>query len=261
MTIRRRFYLSLIAVLVLFLANLFIYFWSARIRAFAKSEWEQASACELMISSIRQELRNAGQEVMLVSQIQQEDNSLVIPDEITVFESRTIDAEKKIENLKAVASADQLAPIEEFRKSYLELSQAWLSYYHNAGKDENAAVRSLAHAEVLEQVVFDEQLDHLQELEDRRSFRAKLQFQNAETLANRVMAGTFLLSILIALTLSSRLSHHLVKGFSTLKQGAHLIGDLELEHRISYPARDEFSELAQSFNEMAEKLSSARHRL
>src|SRR5438552_6395520 len=100
MTIRRRFYLSLIAVLVLFLANLFIYFWSARIRAFAKSEWEQASVCELKIASIRQELRNSGQEVALVSQIQQEDNSLVIPDEIAVFEKRTSEAQQEIESLR-----------------------------------------------------------------------------------------------------------------------------------------------------------------
>src|SRR5437588_5068222 len=149
MTIRRRYYLSLIAVLVLFSANLFIYFWSARIRTFAKSEWEQASACELKISTIDFKLQRASQEIQVVSQIQQEDNSTIIPDEITDFDKRTKEVQKDIEDLSAIASPDQLAAIELFRKTSLELSQAWLAYYHNAGKDENAAVRSLAHAEVL----------------------------------------------------------------------------------------------------------------
>jgi PAS domain S-box-containing protein len=36
---------------------------------------------------------------------------------------------------------------------------------------------------------------------------------------------------------------------------------MELEHRIRYPVKDEFAELADSFNDMAAKLSSSRHKL
>src|SRR5262249_27580452 len=69
------------------------------------------------------------------------------------------------------------------------------------------------------------------------------------------------LSVLIAFALSWRFLRRLSFGFSTLKRGANLIGALELEHRIRYPAKDEIAGLAGSFNEMATKLSTARHKL
>src|SRR5437016_13433857 len=73
MTIRRRYYLSLLMVLALFGANLFAYFWSARIRHYAESEWDKATASELKLSSIRQELDNLNKHFVLASQIRQED--------------------------------------------------------------------------------------------------------------------------------------------------------------------------------------------
>ena len=77
MTIRRRYYLSLLMVLALFGANLFAYFWSARIRHYAESEWDKATASELKLSSIRQELDNLNKHFVLASQIRQEDSTAV----------------------------------------------------------------------------------------------------------------------------------------------------------------------------------------
>ena len=262
MTIRRRYYLSLLTVLALFGANLFAYFWSARTRTHAESEWDQATACELKISSIRQELDNLNKEVVLASQIQQEDNAnSPVGVETSSFEKRVRTEANDIEGLKAMASRDQLPAIEQLLKSYNELSQTWMSFYHNAGSDQAEAVRNLVQTDLLAQKVFGEELPNLHSLEVARVRRAQVQFQRAELFANRVIIATFLLSVFIAFALSSLVSRHLAYGFSTLKKGAHLIGDMELEHRIRYPHRDEFSELAESFNEMAEKLSGARYAL
>ncbi|MBZ5525071.1 MAG: response regulator, partial [Acidobacteriia bacterium] len=158
----------------------------------------------------------------------------------------------------------QIVPTEEFRQSYLELRQAWLEFYRNAGKKDDGsalAVYSLVRADELAQKVFTLQLPDLQNLEDARVVHAQAQFGGAERLAHRVIITTFVLSILIAFALSSLLSRHLAFGFATLKHGARLIGNMNLDHRIVYPAGDEFSELARSFNEMSEKLSLSGHDL
>ena len=261
MTIRRRYYLSLLMVLVLFGANLFAYFWSARMRHYAESEWDKATACELKLSSIRQELDNLNKHFVLASQIRQEDSTAVGATETGDFEKSISAAQDEIESLKEAASSDQLPAIKDFIQSYRGLTATWMAFYGNIGKDEAEAVRSQIEADLLVRKVFGEQLPNLQSLEAARVHRAHNQFQRAELLANRVIIISFVLSVLIAFALSSLVSRYLAAGFSTLKKGAHLIGDMELEHRIAYPARDEFAELAESFNEMAEKLSFARHQL
>jgi two-component system, cell cycle sensor histidine kinase and response regulator CckA len=261
MTIRRRYYLSLLIVLALFFANLVAYFWSARARQRAESEWNRATACELRLSSIRQELDNLNKEVTLASQIQEEDKGAPYNDETRrFFEKKTQVEEQEIEALLAEAPADQLSAIGDFHKTYIQLRDAWLGFYRTGGKDV-ADVTHMVTADSLAIKIFEQQLPSLQSRERDRINRARVQFQQAETLGWRVMVTTFFLSVLIAFAWSWRLSQHLTFGFSTLKHGAHLIGDLELEHRIQYPTRDEFQELAESFNEMAERLSSSRRKL
>src|SRR5947209_11439839 len=261
MTIRRRYYLSLVTVLALFGANLFAYFWSARVRSFSESEWDKATTCELKISSIREELDNLNKHVVLASQIQQEDRSSAGGVETTNFEKTIATTELDIRGLREAAAPDQLPALRSFIESYRDLTNAWMSFYSNAGKDEAAAVRNQIQADLLVQKVFGEQLPKLESLEAARIHTAQVQFQRAELLANRVIIATFLLSVLIAFALSFAVSRHLHVGFSTLKRGVRYIGDMELEHRITYPSKDEFAELAESFNEMAGKLSSARHEL
>lgn len=261
MTIRRRYYLSLLTVLALFGANLFAYFWSARVRSFSTSEWDKATTCELKISAIREELDNLNKHVVLASQIQQEDQSAAAGVEANNFEKTIATTELDIEALKDSASPDQISAIHSFIESYRDLTNTWMAFYNNAGKDEAAAIRNQIQADLLVQKVFGEQLPRLEALEAARVHSAQAQFQRAELLANRVIIATFLLSVLIAFALSLSVSRHLHIGFSTLKRGARYIGDMELEHRIKYPAKDEFAELAESFNEMAGKLSSARHEL
>src|SRR5215469_8936650 len=110
MTIRRRYYLYLLIVLGLFFANLVAYLWSARARKQAESEWDHATAAELKISSIRQELDNLNKEVTLASQMQQEEQASFINDETRLFFDKiTAAKEGEIESLKQDASPDQIA--------------------------------------------------------------------------------------------------------------------------------------------------------
>jgi PAS domain S-box-containing protein len=260
MTIQRRHQISLVIVLALFAANLFAYFWSARVRSAAQVEWSQATADELRLSSIRQELDLLNKEVNVASQFQQEYGNSLSMGEASTFQRRTSELLTEIDALKATASSEQVAPTEEFRRSYLDLRDAWMEFYRTAGKSDAGSATSISTqvlADNLSQNILTMQLPGLQNLEDARVTHAQTQFSGAERLAHRVIITTFVLSILIAFALSSLLSRHLAFGFATLKHGARLIGNMNLDHRISYPAGDEFSELARSFNEMSEKLSVA----
>ncbi|HEY6348381.1 MAG TPA: ATP-binding protein [Candidatus Angelobacter sp.] len=262
MTIRRRYSLLLVIVLGLFFANLIPYFWSARIRRLAESEWDHATAGELKLSNIRQELDNLYKEVTLASQRSQEEQaSFINAETLELFEKITTDKEAEIQSLKDDASASQIPAIEEFHQHYLEIRQSWLDFYRAGGKDEVAGVSALVRADSQAIIIFEQEIPNLQALEAERITSARTDFQRAEKVGLRVMLATFFLSVLIAFILSWRLSRRLSFGFSTLERGANLIGAMELEHRIRYGSKDEFSGLAESFNEMAEKLSSARFHL
>ena len=116
MTIRRRYYLSLLIVLGLFFANLIAYVWSAHARKLAESEWDHATAAELKLSSMRQELDNLNKEVTLASQMQPEEQASVMNEEtLNFFQRITAEKDAEIESLKRDASANQIAAIQEFQ--------------------------------------------------------------------------------------------------------------------------------------------------
>lgn len=262
MTIRRRYSLLLLIVLGLFFANLIAYFWSARIRRLAESEWDHATAGEIKLASIRQELDNLNIEVALARQMSEQEQASSFTEESRLsFEKTTAKKEQEMESLKEDASANQIPAIEELHQSFLALRDAWLDFYRAGGKDEGTALAAQVRADSLAIKIFEQEIPSLQSLEAERIKNARTDFQRAEKVGLRVMLATFFLSVLIAFVLSWRLSRRLSFGFSTLERGAHLIGDMELEHRIRYPAKDEFAGLAESFNEMAEKLSLARYHL
>ena len=261
MTIRRRYHLSLVIVLALFAANLFAYFWSAHMRSMAGAEWSNAAAGEMKIFSIHQELDLLNKEASVTSQLQQEYHNALVNDEISAFERKVRTELTEIDDLAATSPAGLRPAIEDFRRNYLELSDNWLTFYRNAGRedaDNAAAVRALVRADELAVVVFGSQLPNLQALEAAQVNHAQVQFQRAEQVAYRMIIATFLLSVLIAFALSVVLSRRLDFGFSTVKRGAQLIGEMDLEYRIAYPHTDEFSGLARAFNEMAAKLALAR---
>lgn len=246
MTIRRRYYFSLLIVLALFFANLIAYFWSGRARRLAESELDHAMACELRLSSIRETLNLFEKEIHGGSQ---KDKAFFLSDENQAY------FEREITRLKGDASPSQVPAIQDLYQHYLDVRQASLASYRSAD-----AINRPAEAALFNKI-FMQDIPNLQSSDSDRINRARVDFQMAETLGWRVMVTTFFLSAVIAMILSWRLSRRLALGFSSLKHGARLIGALELQHRIRYPVKDEFAELAGSFNDMAEKLTFARHRL
>ena len=74
-----------------------------------------------------------------------------------------------------------------------------------------------------------------------------------KTFSNLSLAFAGLMAALIAIT-AWFLGRLLTKGITGLHEGAVTIGAGNLDHRISLRGKDEFSEVAETFNSMAEKL-------
>ncbi len=69
-----------------------------------------------------------------------------------------------------------------------------------------------------------------------------------------VIAGVLLLAFVVAYFISSRLQKVISGPILSLADGASKIGKGELNHRVQIHSNDELGRLAESFNEMAEKL-------
>jgi sigma-B regulation protein RsbU (phosphoserine phosphatase) len=67
--------------------------------------------------------------------------------------------------------------------------------------------------------------------------------------------------VLLAVVVASRISGYLVGRLTELRDGADVIGEQSLEHRIRVEPRDELGDLADHFNEMAVRLDAAQGKL
>ncbi|MDD5371213.1 MAG: HAMP domain-containing protein, partial [Anaerolineaceae bacterium] len=74
---------------------------------------------------------------------------------------------------------------------------------------------------------------------------------------NRAIVSSALIAGLIALALGGILFTQITSPLRQLKKAAVAIGSGDLSQRVSIRARDEFGELGQTFNQMAESLASA----
>ena len=128
MTIRRRYQITLVIVMALFLVNILAYFWSARSRTAAKAEWTQATEDEFKLASVRKELDLLHKEAVTAGQLQEE-NIPPAAGEFTVFERRTAVALDIIDGLKTTASRQEIVAIDQFRRSYLALRAGCESHW------------------------------------------------------------------------------------------------------------------------------------
>jgi sigma-B regulation protein RsbU (phosphoserine phosphatase) len=71
----------------------------------------------------------------------------------------------------------------------------------------------------------------------------------------RTFLSLLAVTVLIAALVAAGLAHHLSGPVRELQAGTRLVGSGELEHRIPVRSRDEFGELAASFNTMSEQLA------
>ncbi len=238
MSIRHRYYFSLVAILAMFAANVGVYVLSAQKRAMAEREWRRADAVERKISPISQSIAELYRLASWADQLV--DGVAFVKGEERSFEEKTDKVKSQIEDLLATASPDQRGEIQSFYDNYLEMRQGWISFYHHGPRD-TTGVLSFIEAENVWKRVSAEQIPQLHFEVESQAADAWQAAQQAERRANWAMLGTFSLSIIVAVGFSYSFSRRLSFGLTTLTRGAQQIGAMRLDHRIAYHLNDELS--------------------
>ena len=263
MTIRRRMTLSFLLVLVLTGLNLVVFFWSSARRQETVEELRRASARQLVLSSIREDLNDVQKQVTLLSQILPEaEPGRTDTADLARFSARLDGIGRAIRELRDLATADERRRVEAFEGAFRELAASWRVYYENLGVRQSTAITELVvRAEPLGQRVMRELLPGLQREERRLVEEAGAKFYSVARLTAQITVVIFVLSAIVAAATAFQLSRSMVGRLRLLEQGAALIGRGNFEHEISIEGQDELGELGRSFNEMRDHLLTARTQL
>src|SRR5688500_16959855 len=104
MTIRTRLTLAFLAILLLFSASVFVYFFGDAQRESSVEALRQAIDRQVLLASIVQELHDTQRQVTLLGQIATE-ASPAAPDEISRFEARVDGIRAQIERLRGMGTS------------------------------------------------------------------------------------------------------------------------------------------------------------
>ncbi len=263
MTIRRRLALSHFAILLLLAFNLVIYYSSDLKRKSTFEELRRAISRQILISSIQQKLNDYQKQVSLLSQITADlSNSGASPEEVTQFSEHLNDIGGQITQMSSLSDAGGKDKIEAFRKAFGELSASWQVFYENFGRNQSRAITEVVtRGEPLGRKVMQELLPQLQQDERNRIEAASTHFYDTARITDRLTLLIFVISGCLAGPLALFVSRHFTRGLDALRAGAAALGAGKLKYRIPVLSHDEFGDLALSFNEMAERLDTARREL
>ncbi|OFW05415.1 MAG: hypothetical protein A3G20_08915 [Acidobacteria bacterium RIFCSPLOWO2_12_FULL_59_11] len=260
MTIRRRLVLAFATILVLFCLNLGVYLWGKSKQSSTVVALEKAVSSQLLVASINQSLNNLQKQVALISEIMVETaQGGAGPGEIAQFSSRLEAIAQQIEELGRLSDPRDRDRIESLRNDYQDLKSSWQVFFQNFGVNQSKAILELAtKGDPLSQQVINQMLPQLQEDEKRRMDAAISNFNRVGNLTWQITIVILVASIGVAMLVAYRVSRYLAGGLNELRAGTALIGQGQLEHRITLKSADELGDLARAYNEMAAGLQSAR---
>jgi PAS domain S-box-containing protein len=257
MSIRRRLGVAFLTILLLFAANLAIYFWGNLKRQSAFEAVRRGVERQRVIVSITQDLNDIQKQVTLLSgMVTDADAGSPRHSETDAFQAQLGVISGQISMLRELSTREGRPNVEAVSKVYQDLAAEWLFFYENFGTHHSKAVAQLLlHAEPLSQDLLLQLLPHLQQDEEVRLDAANAEFYSLARLVDRLAILIFFTSTMLGIGLAYFVSHHLTRGITELSTKAALIGSGRLDQRIMITSRDELGELAQAFNEMSAKLA------
>ena len=241
-------------LLVLGLSNIFVYYWGTVRRAGDFGELQRALAREAELHEIENRLGNQKRQVDLAV------GALGVA-EAPRREEREAFARDAAELIAAIAqvrvqsdeqTASALVVLERDART---LAAHWTHFYENVGVDPAAAVVAAVSAEQVAQELLRTQLPAAVNNERTRVAAASAGFALTERAVSTVTVSIFLISTLLAVLAALATSRQVLHALSGLRQGVERIGAGDLEHRIEISNRDELGDIAQRFNDMAQRLS------
>ena len=258
MTVRWRITLSFLAVLLGLAANEGVYLWAVDARTTSLMALDRARSRQLALALLHREVDDLRKEIPLPTRAP---NGRQVEPPATEARAEFLQAraaiDTQLQRLRELAEPAQSSRIADLTSACTDLADSWVAFYTAAGLDETAALAHLANSERLAQRALNELIPALQRAEAGRVDQALTEFLSVGQFTGAMTLGFFGLSLAIGLVVAYLLSRHLVIALQDLRQGAALIGAVNLDHRIEIRSKDELGMLAQAFNEMAEKLQRA----
>ena len=215
------------------------------------------------------QLRNAVDRQLLANHIDQEFSQR--KKEISIFHKLRVQISATVLNEDEAAEiaekldrvndlADQLRQrtrlknaegINSFISLYDEIRAEWLRLYtsNNQADYEQSLPTDLAEKA-------DQQIEALKSFEEQTVLEAALNDEKTAEFVQRLNLVIFTVSTALAVLISFLLMRYLRGNIQTLKYGADSIGKGNLDDRIEIEVKDEFGDLANSFNHMAATLKS-----
>jgi serine phosphatase RsbU (regulator of sigma subunit) len=258
-SVRRRLILSFVAILGLFAINQGISLWSDHARADAFRALDRTLGRQALIASIRQQLGDLYKEVTLVADLPFDLRQGPDPAARQAFEVKLTRAANDIRELQATSrppyARDSLAEM------YGQLSEYWTHFYQNLGVEQGWSVAYLARADPLAQRLLREVVPRLEARGNQEAQAARSEYEAVAVRTRLVTILIFAASVALGIVVAFRVSRYLVGRIATLRHGADLIGEVNLQHRIPEAPCDELGDLASHFNDMAKRLDVAQETL
>jgi class 3 adenylate cyclase len=254
-SIRAKLVIAFGALLLLGALNIVVSSWGAYQRGSVFGQLHRAIERQTTLTSVTNQLQNLSKEIQLISSVMgaKELSPLSPDDERRRF--ATIDSSiSQLRHMPMVGAAQEDS-LDALRRSVEQLGASWKRFYVSMWSDPPAAVSELVlHADPLSETLFGHELPAAMEAEKASVSTASAEFLQTNATASNVAITIFLISAIVGGLLALVTSRSLLRAISALKAGADRVGTGDLTHRVEVVTKDELGLVAESFNDMANRL-------
>ena len=244
-------------VLIFFFCTIVVFLWSNKISREKVNQLQSVIRTQYLVGDIAQQMEALNKRLKIL-------------DTVAAAQNKTKLSENEQENLrlgivetgKAIAAVRQIAG-EDISRDLTGIGAA--EHIINEWEELIENTQSFGHTVALYTLVtfsgkFDEAEDQL-EMDGNHLRSLSLELDKAidevEALKDKVSLFVFLLSAVIALTLTTLLIRYTTKSFKQLRKGTREWSSGNLSYRIEITGKGDLSELGKAFNSMAGKLQGA----
>ncbi len=260
MTIKKKSVLLLLAVICLFALNLGIIYRGSQIRKGAVDALNDAVLRHTHLASIGQNIKDIQRQVSLLGQMDIQSISKELREgETAWFQNQRHTLLEQIDRLKGDVGSGRVQSLPSLVAQLQKLSESWYIFYENFGVHPARSLLEISlNADPLARRLIQDFIPNLLEEEKLRIEWARAEFYRVDRLMNRITLLIFAGTSLGAIGITFLFIQYLSERMQILKNGAELIGQGNLDHRIDIKGRDELGDLAGTFNRMASSLQQAR---
>ena len=253
MNIGQRLALSFAFIFLLFAANLAINWWGSSQRANALYQLRNAVDRQLLANQLDQAFSQRKKEISIFHKLRVQIGAKALnKDEAEDIVAKLDRINHLAEQLRRRTDLKNTDSINTFIALYEAIYTQWLRIYTLKTQ---ADYQQKLPDNIVKKAAL--KIQALKDSEEKTVFEAAQNDEEKAALVKRINLIIFTVSTLLAMLISWLLIHYLRSNIHTLKHGAEAFGQGNLEEHIDIEAKDEFGDLANSFNHMAGALKSA----